>query len=197
MRWLLIFVLGCASPASAQYGADPRIDQREIPLERYIPEMFRFVGPVRVIDGDTIEMQTQKITDYDGNERGGINEPLRLLGIDAPERGEPGAAAATAMLRELIGLSLTVRCICMPDERSDRPGACLYDRYGRVIVRCGTEMAGTPRTGDIGQEMIRRGFARARYGCHYAAEHREACQARRGLWAGFSGDCEPACAWRQ
>ncbi len=45
---------------------------------------------VRVIDGDTF------VVEYDG-------EPtsVRIHGIDAPERGEPGHDAATAALREL------------------------------------------------------------------------------------------------
>lgn len=42
----------------------------------------------RVIDGDTVVLES--------------GERVRLLGIDAPERGETGAAAATAQLRAFV-----------------------------------------------------------------------------------------------
>ena len=44
----------------------------------------------RVIDGDTFLTASRK-------------RPIRLAGLDAPEKGRPGAAAATAALRALIG----------------------------------------------------------------------------------------------
>ncbi|MGZ4639410.1 MAG: lamin tail domain-containing protein [Actinomycetes bacterium] len=50
---------------------------------------------VRVLDGDTI--------DVDRNRDGRIDARIRLLGIDAPERGLCNAAAATRALKRLLG----------------------------------------------------------------------------------------------
>jgi endonuclease YncB( thermonuclease family) len=44
----------------------------------------------RVIDGDTFTTGSRK-------------NPVRLANVDAPEKGRPGAAKATADLRKLIG----------------------------------------------------------------------------------------------
>jgi len=46
---------------------------------------------LRVVDGDTFKVR------YDGDVVG-----VRLWGIDAPERGDPGGSAATAALKKLI-----------------------------------------------------------------------------------------------
>ncbi len=43
----------------------------------------------RVIDGDTFETAVRK-------------RPVRLANVDAPEKGEPGASAATNLLKKLI-----------------------------------------------------------------------------------------------
>lgn len=43
----------------------------------------------KVLDGDTFLTATRK-------------SPLRLANVDAPERGSPGAAAATEQLRRLV-----------------------------------------------------------------------------------------------
>src|SRR5688572_12430183 len=45
------------------------------------------VGTPRVVDGDTLEVDGTRV---------------RLLGIDAPERGEPGSAEATSALLGII-----------------------------------------------------------------------------------------------
>lgn len=44
----------------------------------------------RVIDGDTFETASRK-------------NSVRLANVDAPEKGQPGAAVATQKLRSLIG----------------------------------------------------------------------------------------------
>lgn len=94
-------------------------------------------GPVRVIDGDTLDMTRTRI---------------RLVGIDAPETGQSctrGGEAwacgeeATAALREITaGQSLTCR-------------AQGTDTYGRTLATCQT------RAFDLGREMVRRGLALA------------------------------------
>lgn len=49
---------------------------------------------------------------------------IRIWGIDAPERGEPGYRASTEALRSLI-TGRTLQC-----EAVD------IDRYGRTVARC-------------------------------------------------------------
>ncbi len=73
-------------------------------------------GPVaRVVDGDTFYLQ-------------GVDTRIRLWGVDAPEREEPGFDAATEMLTQLTaGTALTC-------EEVDR------DRYRRIVARCYTEL---------------------------------------------------------
>lgn len=63
-----------------------------------------------VIDGDTMVLE-------------GVEPRIRLWGVDAPEKGEPGAQAATNALRDLSDNQL-VSYIEM-----DR------DRYGRIVAR--------------------------------------------------------------
>lgn len=118
-------------------------------------------GPARAIDGDTLEVQGQRI---------------RLLGIDAPESGQAcrdaqgtpypcGERARMAMAQMIAGqqVSCTV-------ERADR--------YGRGLAVC--------RAGglDLNAEMVRRGAAVAYIDRRYQAQEQEARQARRGIWAG-------------
>ncbi len=101
------------------------------------------IGPARVIDGDTIEVQGQRI---------------RLHGIDAPEGrqlcfddGEPWlcGTAATNALRNKIG-DRQVTC-----EELDR------DCYERVVAKCPVDGE------DLGEWMVLRGWAkRYHYDCH-------------------------------
>lgn len=120
-------------------------------------------GPVRVIDGDTLEISGERV---------------RLFGIDAPERdqrctdaaGRPWAcgARATEALRDLTK-GRAVRC--SGEEQ---------DRYGRLVARCA--VAGR----DLGAAMVRDGmaFAYRRYSLDYVAEEGQAKAAKRGIWAG-------------
>jgi len=63
---------------------------------------------LRVIDGDTIELTT--------------GERVRFIGVDAPERGRPGANEATQFVRERVeGLTVWLEA-----DGADR------DRYGRL-----------------------------------------------------------------
>lgn len=120
--------------------------------------------PVRVIDGDGIELAGQSV---------------RLWGIDAPELrqecsadgrrypcGEKAKAALTAFLRAAAPICETVN----------------RDRFGRQVARC--EVSGE----DLGALMVRSGWAvdwpRYSKGA-YAADQGAAEAAGRGLWAGF------------
>ncbi|MCB2098626.1 MAG: thermonuclease family protein [Parvularculaceae bacterium] len=83
-----------------------------------------------VIDGDTFVMN-------------GVGPRIRVWGLDAPERGAPGGAEATAAMTR-IALGRRLKC-----RRRD------IDRYGRIVAQCFTE------TGeDITAMMIQRGVAR-------------------------------------
>lgn len=118
--------------------------------------------PVRVIDGDTFDL---------GSER------IRLFGIDAPERGqicrrqgkgwECGAWSAT-VLADIIG-SAAVTC-----QQKDT------DRYGRTVALC---HAGGR---DIGAQMVKAGAAVAyrRYSDRYVEAERAAKAKGTGIWAG-------------
>ncbi len=129
-------------------------------------------GPVRVIDGDTIDVAGVRI---------------RLEGIDAPESRQtctsgggtvwPCGQAATAELVRII---------------ADHPVTCAnrgLDKYGRVLGAC---RAGTL---DINGEMVRRGYAWAfvRYSHTYVALEAEARVAKTGIW---SGEAVPAWDYR-
>jgi len=72
--------------------------------------MTRKEKVTRVIDGDTIETSRRK-------------QPVRLEGLDAPEKGQPGAARAKAELERLI----------LDEEVRVDPRA--RDKYGRTVAR--------------------------------------------------------------
>lgn len=120
-------------------------------------------GRASVIDGDTIEVQGQRI---------------RLWGIDAPESGQTcerdggpyrcGQAAANALDRYLAGRPV----VCRPED---------VDRYRRVVACC------TVGGADLGAWLVRAGMALrhpdyARLS--YVVEEIAARHARRGVWAG-------------
>jgi endonuclease YncB( thermonuclease family) len=91
---------------------------------------------------------------------------IRLAAMDAPEMSQPGGAEARSHL---------IRLIAGGSVRIEPTGK---DKYGRVVARVYV------RAGDLGQLMVRDGYARAAYGRDYAAEERAARGSRAGLWAG-------------
>ena len=114
---------------------------------------------IRVVDGDTFETAAERV---------------RLFGIDAPERDEPGGSEAAAALGRLVG---NADPICREVDR---------DRYGRMVALCSVG------TIDLSLAMIRAGHAVA--WCSYLRRQRpallerfqraeaEAREARRGMW---------------
>jgi endonuclease YncB( thermonuclease family) len=104
-----------------------------------------------VVDGDTLDVTSTT----------GVIERVRLVGVDAPERGECGFTEATDALRQL---TLGQQVMLVPGAQDDR------DRYGRLLRYI--DVGGT----DAGLEMIRRGLAIARYDSRdgYGAHPREA-----------------------
>lgn len=92
----------------------------------------------RVIDGDTIDVVH---TD-------GTMERVRVIGIDAPERGRCGSDRATAMMADLVDGR---EVVLSPGARDDRDA---YERLLRYV-----DVGGT----DAGLVLIEQGLAIARY----------------------------------
>jgi endonuclease YncB( thermonuclease family) len=125
------------------------------------------VGSAQVIDGDSLVVAGTEV---------------RLYGIDAPERRQTclrgglawncGAEAAAALRAAAAGREV----VCRPRDR---------DRYGRTVAVC---VAGGV---DLGAAMVKGGLAVA-LGA-YAADEREARDARRGIW---SSSFDRPAAWR-
>ena len=95
------------------------------------------VGKVaRVADGDTFTIGRTRI---------------RLCGIQAPERRDPGGPAATAMMRRLIA-GRTIRCIPV-GEGTPCDGSSPHASHDRVVAQC---FAGSR---DLAEAMVRAGRA--------------------------------------
>jgi len=128
-----------------------------------------FTGKVvAVTDGDSISVM-----------REGRGTPVRLNGIDAPERGQAFGSAAKKHLSDLI-FGQTVRV-----EVKTR------DRYQRIVAEVYT--AGGSH---VNHEMVRAGYAwwfrrYARRDARLEALEAEAHDGRRGLWQ----DASPVPPW--
>ncbi|RRH72465.1 thermonuclease family protein [Falsigemmobacter faecalis] len=136
-------------------------------LQKHLPEALQpassgLQGIATVIDGDTIDIQKQRI---------------RLHAIDAPESAQrcwKGASewrcgqTATLALKNKIDRH-PVRC-----EQINR------DRYGRIVARC---FLGET---NLNAWLVEEGHAVAapQYGKDYIAHEARAQAARRGIWAG-------------
>lgn len=112
-------------------------------------------GSVRVIDGDTLVIGEARV---------------RLVGIDAPEQGEPGDPLAVGVLTLLVGLEEKVWCL-----------ASGRDRWGRHIGRC----FALPSGRDLSTAMVEEGYARsdARFSAGRPEAEARARAAKAGLWA--------------
>lgn len=122
---------------------------------------------------------------YDGDSFVMANgDEIRLIGIDAPEKGQPGAAQARAFLKQLI----EGRQIRLQADKQDK------DRYGRLLryayLPAGQGQAGLGET-FINAEMLRRGHAQTFFippnGATYKEQLLEAenqsRQSKTGIWA--------------
>ena len=130
------------------------------------------VGKARVVDGDTLAIEGERI---------------RLHGIDAPEQSQncllDGAdwacgRAATEALKRIVG---------------DRPVECVgheRDRYKRLIAICYVGSL------NLNAEMVREGWALAyrRYSHDYIPAENEAESGTRGIWR---SDFLPPWEWRK
>ena len=76
---------------------------------------------IRAIDGDTIEILVRdRLSDAEFTDR------VRLLNVDTPEIGTPGASEATSLIERECAGDLTLEF--------ERPGQITRDRYGRVLA---------------------------------------------------------------
>ncbi len=118
-RWTAPTPALAQTPAASADASDP-------PVTRAVTASAFQV--VRVIDGDTFKVR------YDGD-----LTSVRLLDINAPERGDPLADAATAELRRLIdGQTVTLHF----------DAARRRDNFGRLLCRV------TLGDLDIGQHLL-------------------------------------------
>ncbi|MCE6967629.1 thermonuclease family protein [Cereibacter sphaeroides] len=110
--------------------------------EPMAPQEDRFTGTVeRVVDGDTFRLR-------------GVDESVRIWGLDAPERCDPAGPAATTMLKRLI---------------SGQPVNCQLrdiDRYQRLVGQCfltdGRDIAAVMIASGVATEYCR--YSRGHYG---------------------------------
>lgn len=122
-----------------------------------------------VVDGDTVKVRLSS----------GLRRSVRMIGIDTPERGRCGYAAATRSLRGLapVGSRVTLT--------SDRTQA-RQDRYGRILRYVTTRKNGR----DVNRAQVYRGWAKVyvyagkpfERTTSYRSAQAEAKAAPRGVW---------------
>lgn len=147
------------------------LDTARPPIGEPPAEVFGPVGipVVRVVDGDTIVVRYAPLRP--------MQERIRMLSIDTPERGEPGyAEARTALARMLRDQRVTLEFAS--------PGKPTRGNYGRLLayVRIGGR--------NVNLELVRQGWTRfyTKYGVgsyprEFAAAQAEAKAAERGIWS--------------
>jgi len=117
---------------------------------------------VRIIDGDTIEVQIY-----------GSNYKVRYIGIDTPEVGDPCSAEATAANRDLV----EGKNVHLEKDVSET------DKYGRLLryVYVGDTM--------VNAELVRQGYAQVytyppdvKYNEQFLELERKAREKGRGCW---------------
>lgn len=130
-----------------------------------------------VVDGETIKVSLA-----------GASEELRYIGIDTPERGQPGFGAATRANRDLLTTTLYLVA-----DQSDR------DSNGRSLRYVYTD-AGLM----VNAELVRQGWAQpaevppdTAHAAAFRALAGEAAGSGRGFWGGVGADGAPVYALTQ
>jgi len=123
-----------------------------------------------VVDGETLHVNI-----------GGREVRVRYIGIDTPERGEPGSQAATEANRSLVA-GKTVRLISDAEE---------MDSYGRLLRYVYVDHDNNPATPEIfvNRALLEAGWAELlasptnkAYAAELSAAHAQAQAAGAGLW---------------
>lgn len=130
----------------------------------FAPMEQRLDGRARVIDGDTLQINGQRV---------------RLLGLDAPEVGQ----LCTKMTGEVFdcGAKSAYELETFIGKRGLNCRGKKYDSYGRLLASCTVEGQ------DLGQFLVLRGWA-VTYGdsaYRYTSDERMAKAERAGLWATY------------
>ena len=174
---LLLLLEGCTQNGSAEAPVitvplpPPELGQddeagRWVDLNTTYNPQNQWANGVR--DADTIRIDN-------GTEDG---ESVRLLCIDAPERGQAWFAEGRDRLRELL---VTGKVYLRWDSRGQR------DRYGRLLAYVSTYQDGSPL--DLADVLVSEGLAKVyeSYPCDYTAFYREveadAQAAGLGIWS--------------
>ena len=164
LLFLLFFaIISCIQPDTATTTEDMTSTEDTISKEDITPTEDTITWAedtficTAVIDGDTIKLET--------------GEKVRLIGIDAPELSQPGGEESREYLTHLI----LNKGVILDKGHEDR------DKYNRLLRFV--------YTGDlcINEEMIRQGYAEARYLTdplreYYIHMEMEAEIAKAGLW---------------
>lgn len=155
--------LGCHRPASTSKPRPPA----SLPIPSRLSPPTPTWRVVSVHDGDTLR----------AIDASNVEHKVRLLGIDAPEIGQPFGAVSRERLTSLTkGKPVEV----FVDDR---------DRYGRVLARL--EVGGL----DVNRQMVTDGlawhFTRYSDDADLAAAESQARAVKRGLWC----DPEPIAPW--
>lgn len=108
------------------------------------------------LSASTVSGMISRVTDGDTFRLVGVEQAIRIWGLDAPEKNEIGGSRATETMRHLVeGQMVTCEVVD-------------FDRYGRIVGQCflpdGTDVAG---------EMIRLGVAREY--CRYSRGYYRTC----------------------
>jgi endonuclease YncB( thermonuclease family) len=165
LRWVLL--LACLAVVGVPHHGSPA---SAAPSEA---RWFKLDGIVtRVVDGDTINVRVEK-----------RNEKVRLLGIDAPERGSCFYEKSRAQLQGLV----LRREVSLTGDRSQRR----RDRYGRLLAYLAVGSF------EIGQAQVQYGYATVstvgrpfQRVAQYSRFEKGAARGKRGMWA--STACDPS-----
>lgn len=92
---------------------------------------YSVVQVIRVVDGDTYDLTLEKEMDFGFylREKKRWSHRFRLLGVDTPERGEPGFAAATAFAEAWLAGAIGAGMLRAQTYKTDSFGRWLVDLY--------------------------------------------------------------------
>jgi endonuclease YncB( thermonuclease family) len=157
-----LFLLMLSLVYLASFYACSRPDTARRAVEFLEPGM-PITGRAWVVDGDTIRIA-------------GI--PIRLEGIDAPEKAQTCTNSNGGMWRCGEAATRQLRERTRGQNVTCRPRA--LDRYGRLVATCSLADGS-----DLNAWLVRSGWAVASgFSKIYVADESEAVAAKRGIWAG-------------